>query len=143
MWSSETNPFDPMEKAIHELYTKTATNDKRNQFNQVHEYPIGGKPPMMTHIFKSESGETIIAAKGAPEAILRQSNLSAAALKQIEEQSLRMPGLGYRVLGVGKGTWKEKKWPVSQQEFEFEFLGLDRFPGSSQRKYFTNHQNIS
>ena len=127
MWSSETNPFDPMEKAIHELYTKTATKDKRNQFSQVHEYPIGGKPPLMTHIFKSESGETIIAAKGAPEGILRQSNLSAAELKQIEEQSLSYARLGYRILGVGKGTWKEKNWPVSQQEFQFEFLGLIAF----------------
>lgn len=127
MWSSETNPFDPMEKAIHELYEKTATADKRKQFNQVHEYPIGGKPPMMTHIFKNESGETIIAAKGAPEAILRQSNLSIKELKHIEEQSLTYAKSGYRVLGVGKGNWKETKWPVSQDEFEFEFLGLIAF----------------
>ena len=109
MWSSETNPFDPMEKAIHELYKKTATTDKRKEFNQVHEYPIGGKPPLMTHIFKNESGETIIAAKGAPEAILRQSNLSAEELKHIEEQSLSYARLGYRILGVGKGSETGKK----------------------------------
>jgi P-type Ca2+ transporter type 2C len=127
MWSSETNPFDPMEKAIHQLYEKTAAADKRTLFEQVHEYPIGGKPPMMTHIFKNAAGEIIIAAKGGPEAILRQSNLSVAALKHIEEQSLAYAKLGYRVLGVGKGKWVEKKWPVSQQEFEFEFLGLIAF----------------
>src|SRR5450759_954943 len=127
MWLSETNPFDPMEKTIHELYEKMATADNRKQFNQVHEYPIGGKPPMMTHIFKNESGETIIAAKGAPEAILRQSNLSIKELKHIEEQSLTYAKSGYRVLGVGKGNWKETKWPVSQDEFEFEFLGLIAF----------------
>ncbi|MEP7374959.1 MAG: cation-translocating P-type ATPase [Chitinophagaceae bacterium] len=127
MWSSETNPFDPMEKAIHELYSKTATTDKRSQFKQVHEYPIGGKPPLMTHIFKNESGDTIIAAKGAPEAILYQSNLSAGELKFIEDQSLSYARLGYRILGVGKGSWKEKNWPASQQEFEFQFLGLVAF----------------
>ncbi|HJU45478.1 MAG TPA: HAD-IC family P-type ATPase, partial [Chitinophagaceae bacterium] len=77
MWASEMAPFDPMEKAIHSLYEKVTTTDKRPQYRQVHEYPIGGKPPMMTHIFQHESGEIIIAAKGAPEAILRQSNLSA------------------------------------------------------------------
>lgn len=77
MWSSEINPFDPMEKAIHELYTVIATTDKRPLFKQVHEYPIGGKPPMMTHIFSNENGETIIAAKGGPEAIAQRSNLSA------------------------------------------------------------------
>jgi len=127
MWSSETNPFDPMEKAIHELYQQTAVTDKRTSFIQEHEYPIGGKPPMMTHIFKNEKGEIVIAAKGGPEGIMRQSNLSAAALKQIEEQSLAYAKLGFRVLGVGKGSWKEKKWPVSQEEFVFEFLGLVAF----------------
>ena len=124
MWSSETNPFDPMEKAIHELYTKTTELDKRTAFEQVHEYPISGKPPMMTHVFENDKGEIIIAVKGAPEAILRNSGLSIKALKHIEEQSISYAKLGYRVLGVGKGSWKEKKWPVSQEEFPFEFIGL-------------------
>lgn len=66
MWSSETNPFDPMEKAIHLLYEQNTVRDKRNEYKQVHEYPISGNPPMMTHIF-SHSGETIIAVKGAPK----------------------------------------------------------------------------
>jgi Ca2+-transporting ATPase len=127
MWSSETNPFDPMEKAIHDLYGRTNSTDKRAQYKQVHEYPVEGKPPMMTHIFKNGNGETIIAAKGAPEAILRQSNLGIAELKHIEEQALAYARQGYRVLGVGKGAWEGKKWPVSQEEFGFEFLGLIAF----------------
>ena len=127
MWSSETSPFDPMEKAIHLLYEKTASIDRRLSFKQVHEYPIGGKPPMMTHIFENEHGEIIIAAKGAPEAILRQSNLPVAALKHIEEQSLAYARQGFRVLGVGRGNWKEKHFPVSQEEFGFDFLGLLAF----------------
>lgn len=124
MWSSETNPFDPMEKAIHELYVNTAATDKRKEFKQVHEYPISGKPPMMTHVFGNGKKEIVIAVKGAPEAILRQSNLSIKELKHIEEQSISYAKKGYRVLGVGKGSWKEKKWPASQEEFPFEFIGL-------------------
>lgn len=127
MWSSETNPFDPMEKAIHELYQQTAVTDKRTSFTQEHEYPIGGKPPKMTHIFKNKNGEIIIAAKGGPEGIMRQSNLSAADLKQIEEQTLAYAKSGFRVLGVGKGSWDKKEWPASQEEFVFEFLGLVAF----------------
>ncbi len=127
MWSSEINPFDPMEKAIHELYQQTAVTDKRTSFKQDHEYPIGGKPPMMTHIFKNEKGEIVIAAKGGPEGIMRQSNLNTAALKQIEEQTLAYAKSGFRVLGVGKGSWKGKEWPSSQKEFVFEFLGLVAF----------------
>ncbi len=127
MWASETKPFDPMEKAIHELYGKTVAEDKRELYKQVHEYPIGGKPPMMTHIFENEAGEIIIAAKGAPEAILRQTNLPVAALKQIEEQSMAYAKEGYRVLGVGKARGLEKEWPASQEEFDLEFLGLVAF----------------
>lgn len=127
MWSSETNPFDPMEKAIHSLYEQIAATDKRKEYIQIHEYPISGKPPMMTHVFQHENGEVVIAVKGGPEGILRQSKLSVKELKHIEEQSLAYARMGYRVLGVGKGKWEGKKWPVSQEEFEFEFLGLIAF----------------
>lgn len=127
MWSSETTAFDPMEKAIHALYGQHCINDLRTSYKQVHEYPIGGQPPFMTHIFQNESGETIIAAKGAPEAIWNQSGLPDAERRKIEEQSKLYAQQGFRVLGVGKGLWKESRWPVSQQEFVFEFLGLIAF----------------
>ena len=124
MWSSETTPFDPMEKAIYALYEKTAAIDERTRFTQIHEYPVGGKPPMMTHIFKNENGVIVIAAKGAPEAILALSNLPPDSLKRIEQQSLDYAKSGYRVLGVGKGIWQSGQWPAKQQDFRFEFLGL-------------------
>ena len=127
MWSSEIDPFDPMEKTIHNLYGKITKLDKRAQFKQIHEYPLGGKPPMMTHIFSNENNEIIIAAKGAPEAILNQCNLPQSKIKVIEMQSHKYASMGYRVLGVGKGIWHERNWPVSQQEFEFEFSGLIAF----------------
>jgi Ca2+-transporting ATPase len=127
MWASETTPFDPMEKAIHRLYENTTGKDERLQFTQVHEYPIGGKPPMMTHIFKDANGTTVIACKGAPEAILQLSNLSAEDRKKAEEQALLFAKQGYRVLGVGKGKWSGEVYPATQQEFPFQFLGLVAF----------------
>jgi P-type Ca2+ transporter type 2C len=48
-------------------------------------------------------------------------------MKQAEEQSLAYARQGYRVLGVGKGSWNESRWPVLQSAFEFEFLGLIAF----------------
>ena len=127
MWSSEIDPFDPMEKTIHDLYGKITKLDKRVHFKQIHEYPLGGKPPMMTHVFSNENNEIIIAAKGAPEAILNQCNLPQSKIKEIEMQSHKYASMGYRVLGVGKGIWHERNWPVSQQEFEFQFSGLIAF----------------
>lgn len=127
MWSSEIEPFDPMEKAIHILYNEIAKEDKRSQFEQVHEYPVSGKPPMMTHIFKNHSNEFIIAAKGGPEALLKKSSLNTEDIKHIQQQLQSYAKEGYRILGVGKGIWKEKTWPVSQEEFDIEFLGLIAF----------------
>ena len=126
MWSSETNPFDPMEKAIHNLYSTTHSIDKRNTFQQVHEYPLSGHPPMMTHIFKHHQ-EIIVATKGAPESILKQSSLSAKEKDDINIQINKYAIAGYRVLGIGKAIGEENNWPVSQDEFKLEFLGLIAF----------------
>jgi Ca2+-transporting ATPase len=127
MWASETAPFDPMETSIHQLYASVAPVDLRPSFTQVHEYPIGGTPPIMTHIFQDAQGKTVIAGKGAPERILHQSTLDPHEIKRIEEQSLSYAREGYRVLGVGKGSWDSTPWPVSQEEFRFTFLGLLAF----------------
>ncbi|HMO61568.1 MAG TPA: cation-translocating P-type ATPase [Ferruginibacter sp.] len=127
MWASETTPFDPMEKALHELYAQTTLTDKRNLYTQIHEYPVEGRPPMMTHIFKNEDGNTLIAAKGAPEAIFSLGKLTAQALQKAEAQSKAYAAEGYRVLGVGRGRWDKVGWPATQQEFAFDFLGLVAF----------------
>ena len=127
MWASETSPFDPMEKSIHQLYASVAPVDLRTSFTQVHEYPIGGTPPIMTHIFQDAQGSTIIAAKGAPERLLRQSTLNPDEVKRIEGQSLNLARQGFRVLGVGKSSWDLPTWPVSQDELRFTFLGLLAF----------------
>jgi Ca2+-transporting ATPase len=85
MWASEPIPFDPMEIALHESYSNTYPVDERMDFEMVHEYPLGGKPPMMTHIFQNRKGERIIAAKGAPEAFLDISDLDSEKKKEIIE----------------------------------------------------------
>jgi len=55
MWASEPHPFDSMEKAIHTAYEKAADRDRRPDFEMVHEYPLGGVPPMMTHVYRLPS----------------------------------------------------------------------------------------
>lgn len=69
MWSSEPVPFDPMEITLHKTYEETQKNDVRKEYQMFHEYPLEGKPPMMTHLFENTNRDRIIAAKGAPEAI--------------------------------------------------------------------------
>jgi Ca2+-transporting ATPase len=127
MWASEPIPFDPMEVALHEAYAKLMTADVRGRYKMVHEYPLGGKPPMMTHIFEDASGNRIIAAKGAPEALMQVSNLSSDEKLKIEKALNAMASEGYRLLGVGETNFTGSNFPAKQQEYPFKFLGLVAF----------------
>jgi Ca2+-transporting ATPase len=127
MWSSEPIPFDAMEIALHDAYTKMEITDERPNFELVHEYPLSGQPPMMTHIFENKKGDRIIAAKGAPEALIACSSLSEKQTSQILKAVQSMSEKGYRVLGVGIAHFSGKDYPKTQQEFLFNFKGLIAF----------------
>lgn len=127
MWSSEPVPFDPMEKTLHNVYEQMQTNDRRKEFRLFHEYPLDGKPPMMTHLFENAAKERIIAAKGAPEAILQVSRLSETEKEKIRAQVKTFGKQGYRVLGVAKSNFEGDNFPEKQQDFIFDFLGLTVF----------------
>lgn len=127
MWASEPIPFDPMEIALHQTYSELTTVDERPDFKLIHEYPLSGQPPMMTHVFENSLGEKIIAAKGAPEALMQVSNLSNPARQQIEKAIQTLALNGYRVLGVGISNFSGTDYPKTQQEFNFTFKGIIAF----------------
>lgn len=126
MFASEPIPFDPMEIALHETYSKVIEKDLRTEFKMIHEYPLSGKPPMMTHIFESKN-QTIIAAKGAPEALIAISKLSESEKNIIQNAIKELTNEGYRILAVAEASFESKKFPKTQQEFPFDFKGLVAF----------------
>jgi Ca2+-transporting ATPase len=127
MWASEPIPFDAMEIALHEAYSKLQIADERANFKLIHEYPLSGKPPMMTHVFENPNGTRIIAAKGAPEALIATSNLSEKDTQQILSAMATMTTEGFRVLGVGVTEFPGTNFPKKQQDFSFHFKGLVAF----------------
>ncbi|HWV64487.1 cation-translocating P-type ATPase [Chitinophaga sp.] len=127
MWASEPVPFDPMEKTLHRLYEEMTPADERNNYTMVHEYPLEGKPPMMTHIFGNAAGKRIVAAKGAPEAILQVSHLPEKEKQVILNQVNALAAEGYRVLGVATSDFTGNNYPATQQELPFVFTGLLAF----------------
>lgn len=126
MWSSEPVPFDPMEKTLHRVYEETQS-DERAVFKMSYEYPLEGRPPMMTHIFENASGKRIIAAKGAPEAILEVSNLTEDEKSKLRQYIEDFGKQGYRVLGVARSFFNGTDFPEKQQNLPFDFLGLTVF----------------
>jgi P-type Ca2+ transporter type 2C len=127
MWASETTPFDTMEIAIHQVYGKVTENDARKQYSMVHEYPLSGTPPVMTHVFENKSGELIIGCKGAVETILAQSELNDIQKQQLLHQTDLFAQQGYRVLAVGKVNHPKRPFPEQQSQFIYQVLGLIAF----------------
>ena len=127
MFASEPIPFDPMEIALHNAYTKENTIDERPQYKMIHEYPIDGKPPMMTHIFENDLGKRIVAAKGAPEALMNISNLTVIEKQQMEVAIKVITTDGYRVLAVGEADFSGNNFPAKQQQFQFVLKGIVAF----------------
>ena len=127
MWASEPIPFDPMEVALHQTYKELVQNDERPAYKMIHEYPLDGKPPMMTHIFEDHNGNRIIAAKGAPEALLNISKLTETEKQQLNKAVHHLSTDGYRVLGVGVSNFKGDDYPKKQQDLPFQFKGVVAF----------------
>lgn len=124
MWASEPVPFDPMEKTLHQVYCETQEVDHRKEFEMIHEYPLEGQPPMMTHLFENHQKDRIIAAKGAPEAILNVVDLPAGEKEKIENQIKELGAKGFRVLGVAQSGLAGNEFPKNQQDLPFNFMGL-------------------
>jgi Ca2+-transporting ATPase len=127
MWASEPLPFDPMEISLHETYKRVIDKDERPNYKLIYEYPLAGKPPMMTHIFENKEGSRIIAAKGAPEALMNVAKLSDVEKQQIKEAIQVLAKDGFRVLGVGHAKSKDNNFPTKQEDFLFQFDGIVAF----------------
>ncbi len=122
MLASEQDPFDAMEKAIHEAYRKYV-DDGSAALKQVYEYPLEGKPPMMTHVYQQNNNK-IIAAKGAAERILNVCKTDPGTESIINIYIKELASKGYRVLGVASAMHRDGELPLVQDAFNWKFEGL-------------------
>ncbi|MCY2980519.1 MAG: cation-translocating P-type ATPase [Planctomycetota bacterium] len=125
--ASQRDPFDPMERAFHDL-----GNSRLAQTEHLHAdwslergYPLSTELMAMSHVWKSPNDHHyMVAAKGAPEAIADLCHLNAVQSQAINDQVAAMAQEGLRVLGVARGTFQNADLPVEQHDFTFDFLGL-------------------
>ncbi len=134
--ASERDPFDPMERALHELGKRTLSGSEHlhDEWQLVHEYSLSPELLAMSHVWQGDGQpHHIVAAKGAPEAIIDLCHLSEAEARAIEQVAAEMADQGLRVLGVaraklkpgqGSGLQTEQRWPAQQHDIEFYFVGL-------------------
>lgn len=125
--ASPTDPFDPMEKAMKELGTRTLLNTEHLHANWtfLREYPLSEKLLAMSRVWQSPDGQDyIIAAKGAPEAIADLCHLTPAQTTEMEAAIEKMASQGLRVIGVAKALFNASHLPDAQHDFNFEMVGL-------------------
>ncbi|HYK80258.1 MAG TPA: cation-translocating P-type ATPase [Micropepsaceae bacterium] len=127
--ASARDPFDPMEKAFHDLGHGQLTETQSRHYAEwklVRAYGLRPDLLAMSQVWHVADGaqEFVVAAKGAPEAIAALCHLSTADHAAMMQSVNLMAAEGLRILGVARASFSGHAWPDSQREFAFEFLGL-------------------
>lgn len=125
--ASKRDPYDPMDKAFLNLGKAclAQTEHLHHDWQLVQEYPISRELLAISHVWQSPDGDDyVIAAKGAPEAIVDLCHLDGPQQKEIINQTLRLASEGMRVIGIARAQFKRASLPDIQHDFVFEFLGL-------------------
>ncbi len=129
--ASHRRAFDPMETAIAQagqrLLARTdhVNEHLHNDWTLVDDYALSPEMLAMSRVWQSpDKAERLIAAKGAPEAIVDLCHLDAAQGAAVIAQVQAMAGAGLRVLGVARATFAAGALPGQQHDFDFRFLGL-------------------
>jgi Ca2+-transporting ATPase len=127
--ASAKESFDPMERAFHELGRQQLGGTEHlhgTEWTLVHTYGLRPDLLAMSQVWATgdDKQNFVIAAKGAPEAIAELCHLNAADFVRLRKSVDAMAAEGLRVLGVASASFAGKKWPDSQHDIEFGFLGL-------------------
>ena len=125
--ASQQDPFDPLEKEIKINTEKFLPEheDIHREWKLVREYPLSKNLLSLSNVWKShDSRKYVIAAKGAPEAIIDLCHFNEAEKEKLLFHVQEMANKGLRLLGVAKASYQDDTLPEKQHDFEFEFIGL-------------------
>lgn len=125
--ASSVDPFDPMEKAFHQLGQRflAHTEHLHRDWQLVQTYALTPALRAMSHVWASaQNGMQVVAAKGAPEAVVDLCHLDAATATRIATAVNALAAQGLRVLAVAEARFEGQDWPSTEHDFNFSFIGL-------------------
>ena len=125
--ASHRQAFDPMEAAIVAAGRQwlADTEHLHGDWTLVDDYPLQREMLAMSRVWQSpDLRHRVIAAKGAPEAIIDLCHLDPAPAAAIFQAASRMAAGGLRVLGVAQAVFSGQALPGNQHAFAFRFVGL-------------------
>ncbi len=124
--ASRPDPFDPMEQAIHEAGNAKAKEliDSHRDWSLEKEYSLSSGWLAFTQVWRGKEGDrTVIASKGAPEAILDHCGLDSPRREALDRKVQALAQDGLRVLAVARGV-AVGTLPSQPSELHLEFVGL-------------------
>jgi Ca2+-transporting ATPase len=125
--ASAIDPFDPMEQAFQRLGQRFLANTEHlhRDWTLVQEYGLTPELRAMSQIWKAVDGAAhVVAAKGAPEAIIDLCHLDPDAKARIAADVETLAAEGLRVLAVAQAQFVGADWPALEHGFDFTFIGL-------------------
>lgn len=125
--ASVVDPFDPMEKAFHQLGERflADTEHIHHDWRLVQTYALSPTLRAMSHVWAAAGdGVQTVAAKGAPEAVIELCHLDETQKARIAAVVDELAADGLRVLAVARGAFEGQDWPASEHDFDFTFVGL-------------------
>lgn len=132
--ASQRDPFDPMEKAFWDVGARYLVGEEQVHLHPDWElaraYPLRPELLAMSHVWHEPGGvRHVIAAKGAPEAVMDLCHLSEAQCLPWRQKVEDLAKQGMRVLAVARSQKPldhepDQPWPDVQHDFDFDFVGL-------------------
>jgi P-type Ca2+ transporter type 2C len=125
--ASKRNPLDPMEIAFQQFGSRSLSNTEHlhHDWTLVHEYPLSPALLSMSRVWKpAGEGAYVIAAKGAPEAIVQLCKLPHDEADAVKSKASQMASEGLRILGVAQCSLQQTELPEHQSDLSFKFVGL-------------------
>lgn len=116
----EPTPVDAMETAI---LKKIGDDELKKNWKLKYDYPFEPQGKHMTHVWSNDSGESILAMKGATEGVLEHCKVDENEKTRILEAVNRLASEGKRILGLASksGGFSGQR---ELDEKNVEFVGL-------------------
>lgn len=117
---------DPMDRAFGALASDTLahTEHLHPRWRWLREYPLSPGLLAVTHVWRSDGDRTVVATKGAPEAIIDLCHLDAAEAARWRDRAESMAADGLRVLGIARAIHTGETMPANPHDYAFALVGM-------------------
>ena len=118
--ASDQNTLDPVDKAIH-----AATNLQETPGRLIREYPLSSDCMLIAKAYAESDRSILLAAKGAPEEILKLAPMPASVRREVDSALKTMTDEGMRVIAVATERISLYEiLPADKRQLRLELVGL-------------------